>query len=1126
MGHQRFTAKTGADMIRDAATQAQVNAADPYTSTWLSANAGSGKTRVLTDRVARLLLEDVSPQNILCLTYTKAAAAEMQNRLFKRLGAWAMMQDDALRADLRNLGVDRTIDTAQLREARTLFARAIETPGGLKIQTIHSFCAGILRRFPLEAGVSPQFREMEDRTAQLLRAEVMDQLTQSAAAPIIDNLLAQFGNDLDKLTADVARRKDAFIGPIDDAAVAARLGLAAGACRDDALRIAFTGEEPDIAKDLAEVFADQTETYKKLSLDLLALDLKTPNWPALETLFELFIFSGGESKSRNYPQSRHTKAVAAMAPIADEVHAWMDRVTAAKQHLLAVNALDRTRTLYAFGAVFVPAYEARKQALGALDFDDLISKARALLTDPAVAQWVLFRLDGGIDHVLVDEAQDTSPAQWDVVERLTQEFATGAGARPNRDRTVFVVGDKKQSIYSFQGADPAAFDRMKDHFKAAHAAIEKPFEAASLAHSFRSSQAILTVVDATLSGEYAAGMDDSFSHIAFKDQMPGRVDLWPVIEPAKTDDSRQWYAPVDQAGDADHTVQMAQRIADQITHMIAHETIPVEVGSTGTYHRRPITAGDFLILVQRRSDLFAEIIRACKAAGLNIAGADRLRVGAELAVKDLAALLSFLALPEDDLSLAAALRSPLFGWSEQDLFTLAHHRPENGFLWEALRKAPHPQTLAQLDDLRSKADFLRPYDLIARILTRHDGRRKLLARLGPEAEDGIDALLSQALAYEQTGVPSLTGFLTWMQTDDLEVKRQMDSQGDKIRVMTVHGAKGLEAPIVMLPDTAKRVNTFKGEILPADDGGVIWNTAAAVSPAAVIAQRAIALEKQTQERLRLLYVAMTRAEKWLIIGAAGDVSEDINSWYHIAATGIRSQNPQPTQIGDLPVQRVSYLDWDTLPLAPANPVVSTNVSAPQFGALPDVVRPTTLSPSALGGAKVLAGDQAPDEDPEDAKIRGTLLHLLLEHLPLAAVADRASLGRALVPAAHVGLVDLAIKLLNAPDLADLWAPDALREVPITADLPRLGRMHGTIDRLIITGQTVLAVDYKTNRLVPDDPAQVPVGILRQQAVYATALAQVFPDSQIDIAILWTSTAKLMPLPAQLLQACYDDLSLT
>ncbi len=1123
MGYERRPCAGGPVVIRDDASQRQVDAADPRTSTWLSANAGSGKTRVLTDRVARLLLEDVSPQNILCLTYTKAAAAEMQNRLFKRLGAWAMMADDDLRADLLALGVDRTIDAAQLRAARTLFARAIETPGGLKIQTIHSFCAGILRRFPLEAGVSPQFREMEDRAATLLRAEVMDDLVQGAQTQVVQDVLAYFtGDDLAKLTAEVANKRAYFEAPIDEAAIKAALSLTSDARREDALAMAFDGSEAEIVAALTEAFADQSPSYKKFAARLAELDVKNPDWAILDTVFDLFLYANScNSKSVNFPPSNHAKAVEAMAPIADAVHDWMDRVAAARAHLWAMDAFDRTLAIYRFGAAFVPAYEARKLAIGMLDFDDLIRKAKALLIDRDVAQWVLFRLDGGIDHVLVDEAQDTSPTQWAVIERLTQEFASGEGARPERMRTVFVVGDKKQSIYSFQGADPAAFDQMKGHFANAHKAAAKPFESTSLDHSFRSSQAILSVVDETFVRGRAEGMDDGLTHIAFKTEMPGRIDLWPVIEKSTEDDTRQWFDPVDAPSETDHTVLMANRVAAQIKRMIRDETIPEEIGNTGRYQRRPITEGDVLILVQRRSELFAEIIRACKAADLNIAGADRLRVGAELAVKDLAALLSFLALPEDDLSLAAALRSPLFGWSEQDLYSLAHHRAAKTYLWAALRDADHPKTLAVLHDLRRQADFLRPYDLIERILTRHDGRRQLLARLGPEAEDGIDALLSQALAYESTGVPSLTGFLTWMETDDLEVKRQMDSQGDRIRVMTVHGAKGLEAPIVILPDTAKRDVKVNAELLPAGNH-LVWKTPTRESAPAVTALRDDVIAAQKRERLRLLYVAMTRAEKWLIVGAAGDVGAGDASWYNIVADGMRQRGDFDAKAGDLDVKRVDHLEWDALDLIARSDVAAPDVVLPSLAPLPEVTVTKTIAPSDLAGAKALAGDQS-----DDGLERGTLIHLLLEHLPMAAPTDRTALGHQLVQSddpAILALVDIVIGLLDAPSLAHLWTDAALTEVNITANVNGLGRIHGAIDRLIVTPDKIIAVDYKSNRLVPNCAAQTPDGLFRQMAVYHAALAQIYPGRPIEMAILWTQTAQLMILPDDMLHEALNSVT--
>ena len=1110
-------------MIRNDATQRQVDAADPKVSTWLSANAGSGKTRVLTDRVARLLFDEVEPQNILCLTYTKAAAAEMQNRLFKRLGAWAMMGDDDLRRDLVELGTEGVIDAKRLRNARQLFARAIETPGGLKIQTIHSFCAGVLRRFPLEAGISPQFREMEDSTAKDLRAEVIDDMVVGPERMLVENLLSYFtGADLADFSQEIAGKREALSVRPSDELLRESLDIPAGLMRSDLPKLALQGDEGDLIEQITKCFAGQSKTYMTFAADLKALNLTSPSWSDYEMLCKLFLYAKDQSsKSANFPQNNHTKAVVAAEPVAEDLHAWMDRVALAKEYESALFTYVRTNALYDFSDVFRPAYEARKLAMGMLDFDDLIGKAKALLTDEKVAQWVLFRLDGGIDHVLVDEAQDTSPNQWAVIRQLTREFTAGVGANPDKERTIFVVGDRKQSIYSFQGAAPEAFDDMRHHFSEALANVNRHLADRSLNYSFRSSQAILRIVDETFSGTRSLGMETESRHLAFKADMPGRVDLWPVIEKPEEPETRKWFEPVDTPSETNEIVVLANQVASQIKHMIAHETLPVEIGNTGTYDHRPITEGDVLILVRgRTSGLFGEIIRACKAANLQIAGADRLRVGAELAVRDLAALLSFLALPEDDLSLAAALKSPLFGWTEQDLFTLAHHRPEKGFLWPALREADgHEPTKAILRDLRKQADFLRPYDLIERILTRHDGRRKLLARLGIEAEDGIDALLSQALVYESTGVPSLTGFLAAMATDDLEVKRQMDSQGDRIRVMTVHGAKGLESPIVFLPDTAKRKNDIRANLYPAN-AHMIWKPNADQTSDSVAALKGGIAAAQEQERMRLLYVAMTRAEKWLIVGAAGDVGDLNESWYTMVADAMDHAGAVKETCGGLPVLRLSHETWNSGALQPAQKAAAPVAAPPHFAPFAEITPNKTLAPSDLKGAKVMAGDPSlADED--DAKARGTAIHLLLEHLPLVAKPERMQTAAALLAGMDEGLAnDTEIPthvcaVLEAPELSHLWTPDALTEVDITAQVGDI-RFHGAIDRLIIGTTKVNAIDYKSNRLVPETPDQTPEGILRQMAAYAAALAEVFPHHEIEIAILWTQTATLMPIPPKLI----------
>lgn len=1104
------------------ATQRQIEAADPTQSTWLSANAGSGKTRVLTDRVARLLLSGTRPENILCLTYTKAAASEMQNRLFQRLGAWAMMPNADLRKSLSELGADTNLDDGFLRQARRLFASAIETPGGLKIQTIHSFCAGILRRFPLEAGVSPSFQEIEDRAAQMLREEVLNDMASGPDAQVLRDFAAYFtGSELDRFLGALTARKAMLLDPDAENKVLDRLELSAESTLKDAVSIAFIGGENDLTEHMVQASADASPSYQKTAKALNAIKMGAPDLDTLNAVAPHLLYADRSSKSRNWPDKRHKKAVDAFAPLIDDIHAWMDRVATAHDHMNRVRALGKTRSLFAFARPFITAYETRKLQRGALDFDDLITKARALLEDPAVAQWVLFRLDGGVDHVLVDEAQDTSPDQWEIVRLLTQEFSTGQGAQADRERTVFVVGDMKQSIYSFQGADPEGFDRMRRHFERELGHVDKTLQNRELLYSFRSSPAILQLVDETFRDEMAEGLGDRIAHLAFHDQMPGRVDLWPVVEPVAGPEEREWDDPIDQKGRTNHTVVLARQIASDIKRMLAEETLPVLQKDDKGWARRPITPGDFLILVQRRGDLFREIIAACKSAGLDIAGADVLKLGAELAVKDISALLNFIALQDDDLSLAAALRSPLLGWSEADLYHLAQPRPKGQTLWEALRQSQcHARTVEILTDLRDRADFLRPYDLINRVLITHDGRRHLLARLGHEAEDGIDALLSQALAYERSDIPSLTGFLSWLQTEEVTIKRQVDAASDRIRVMTVHGAKGLEAPIVILPDTAKRKRDLKGELLIQDEQ-LFWKPSKEAMPDVLGGVRDAMLDAQDRERRRLLYVALTRAEQWLIVAAAGDVGDGTSSW-HGTISGAFDHLDAETLDGPYgPIRRFARWNWADGPLIEAQTQPSPAPAVISFGDnLPEPKdMPAVLSPSDLGGAKIMPGET--DSDQSDmAMAYGTAVHALLEVLPELRPdmwEQRATQLIDTFPDSDLlsspdAAIEEAISVLRAPDLAWVFE-NGLSEVPITAVLDSLGgrRISGIIDRLIVTETEVFAIDFKTNRIAPNNAQQTPDGLVRQMAAYRDALKQIFPNHQVRVSLLWTGPAKLTEL---------------
>ena len=1114
----------------DDATRRQIEAANPRASTWLAANAGSGKTRVLTDRVARLLLAGTPPQNVLCLTYTKAAAAEMQNRLFRRLGDWAMLDDVDLRAALTALGAGPRLDAETLASARRLFARAIETPGGLKIQTIHSFCAGLLRRFPLEAGVSPGFTELDEIAASRLQTAVLDGL--AVNEPEIYGAMAMLVGDADLtgLAARISAHRRLFPAKPDFDRVLALYDLPPGFGQDAARAGLAARLDPATLGAIAAECAGLTKTMVELAavLRVTAADPTAPE--SVEALAGKLLYASGENRHRPKASALTKKAREALGPLADEFDLIAEAVAGTRQQLLALDDAERTHALHRFAAVFLPAYAAAKAVGGWLDFDDQIDKAEALLARPGVADWVLWRLDGSIDHVLVDEAQDTSPLQWQVIEHLTREFTAGQGREG--ERSIFVVGDLKQSIYSFQGADPEGFVRKRQAFAARLGHLDLTLQQLELTYSFRSAAPVLRTVDATFGPGNLRGMGDAVGHIAFRGALPGRVDLWPLVEKGAEAEPGHWEDPVDMVSDEHHVVRLARAVAGQVRQMVDHGFLWEE--RDGRWQPRPIHEGDVLILVQGRGagsavSLFHEIIRACKAERLSVAGADVLKLGEELAVRDIQALLSFLATPEDDLSLAAALRSPLLGLDEAGLFDLAAGRPKGRYLWEEVRRrqADYPAAFALLSDLRDRADFLRPYDLIERLLTHHDGRRRLVARLGEEAADGIDALLAQALAYEQEEPPSLTGFLARMEGAEIDVKRRAEGRGTKLRVMTVHGAKGLESPIVILPDTAhrKRSHEYRDDILPAADGTPQWSPANDEAPEVSLGLKRAAIDKRLEEAQRLLYVAMTRAEQWLIVAAAGELGTAGDSWYEqiragltacgaaghdfALGRGLRLESPhwagasRPAGPTTLPVAAAPLPVWATTPAeTPARPAA-------------------TLSPSDLGGAKALPGEREGWSEAAALR-RGTLVHRLLEHLPgspRAGWPERAQ--ELLAGAAEAGEALLlraeAERVLDDPSLAFLFAPETLAEVSVTAALPELGgaRIHGAIDRLVIRPDHVLAVDFKTNVLVPDRPEAVPDGILRQMGAYGAALAQVFPGLRVETAVLWTARAQLMALPSAL-----------
>ena len=773
-------------------TEAQIDAAGPAVSAWVGANAGSGKTRVLTQRVARLLLGGAEPQRILCLTYTKAAAAEMQNRLFEMLGDWAMAPDGWLGAELAAIAGENapTADAGRLARARRLFARALETPGGLKIQTIHAFCDALLRRFPLEAGVSPRFEVLDERQSALMIAAIRGRMAGDAEAGTetgFDGVAERLNEDAidDLIGAVLAGRAEFPDGGIDD-----RLTAHFGAVvHEDAQALAATAlgrldwERLALLAEWLAWDGGAADQAAAVAIgEARALSDAAPLEAARRLAGAFSTKTGAPRSRRGFPVKRVIETYPDADPFTDEMTGWAGDFL---DTLRTRESAARARDLDTFANTLLTRYRRAKEARALLDFDDLVTRSADLLTRSDMAAWALYRLDQGIDHILVDEAQDTSPGQWAVIRAIAHEFHTGEGAR-EVNRTLFVVGDEKQSIFSFQGAELRAFGEHRRHFGDWLEGMGGGLARPDLVTSFRSAPGILAYVDAVFAGEAAVGLTvsgDPVTYEAHRARDASRVDLWPLVESAATELPEDWsIIPVDAPSPGSAKLRLARMLAGEIERMIAEERLPARVGRPG----RRLRPGDILVLVARRDALARGLIRELKGRGLAVAGSDRLSLAGELAVKDLLALVKVAATPGDDLSLAALLRSPLCDVSEDDLFALAHGR--EGSLWRATMaaEARHGQTVAMLRDMARRVDYLRPYEFLERVLIQHDGRRRLLARLGHEAEDPIDELLAQALAYEAREAPSLAGFVAWIEAGDIKVKREMERGAGEIRVMTVH----------------------------------------------------------------------------------------------------------------------------------------------------------------------------------------------------------------------------------------------------------------------------------------------------------------------------------------------------
>jgi ATP-dependent helicase/nuclease subunit A len=1122
----------------------QIEASDPEISAWVSANAGSGKTHVLAQRVIRLLLNGVDPAKILCITFTKAAAGNMANRVFDTLSRWTTMPDAELAAAVEAVGSGKT-NIARLARARRLFATALETPGGLKVQTIHAFCTRLLHQFPFEANVAARFTVLDGAAEQqLLDQLVLGVLLEGATQPegAIGHALARaITFAADQTLKDVIREAigerhavQAWLDAAGDVASAAvqlsaTLGIDPGDSTEsvDAELIdgsPFTpGEWPAIAAALArgsKTDRDQADRFATLA--------NTAGAERIDTYVAIFCGIKPELKRRDRVVTQRIRDE--NPALCERLSAEQERVCALLERRRAVVSRDRTAALMTIVDAVLRRYQAEKDRRGLLDYSDLIDKTLALFKS-VTAAWVLYKLDLGIDHLLIDEAQDTSPEQWRIVETLANEFAAGAGARSLVKRTLFAVGDDKQSIFSFQGAAPQKFAEMRRSFGNRFRAAGLDWRPVELRVSFRSGESVLGAVDEVYKRPQAhEGLTADpvgTVHQALPDAAPGVVELWSLIRAEKNQEIDGWDAPFDEPSVRSPQVLLARRIA---------ATVKAWCNSG----RRP---GDVLILVRQRGPLFEAIIRALKAADVDVAGADRLVLTEHIAVMDLMVLADALLLPQDDLALATVLRSPLFGFSDDQLFALAWNRktPLRTALRErAASDAACAAVAARLDRLAERAREQTPFAFFARLLGADGGRRRFLERLGPEANDALDEFLNLALDYESRETPSLQGFIAWLRSAQAEVKRDMEITRDEVRVMTVHGAKGLEAPIVILADTTTRpAGPRDPRLLAVPAGGgspgspdlIVWAQRQADDVPPVRAARDRARRAAKDEYRRLLYVAMTRAaERLVVCGHEGLTSKPQDCWYDLVCDALWERSAEePADHGAEPVRRFRKGTGSAPDAAPHAAQQAFDLVEPLPGWLSRDVGPAVhdgaITPSS---AFALSAQQRRPVFPlgmegSKGRARGRLVHRLLQALPDIPPARREAAALRYLDrhAKEFSADELQAMLaevmavLDAPGFAPLFAAGSRGEAPIVGRIARPGRpprlVNGQVDRLAVTAGEVLIADYKTDRPVP---RIAPPAYATQLALYRAVLTALYPGRTVRAALLWTETPELAAIPAE------------
>ncbi len=1138
----------------------QRQASDPDSSIWVSASAGTGKTKVLTDRVLRLLLPRFDGRagtptgRILCLTFTKAAANEMALRVQNILSRWTILPEEDLRAALDTLMGYAATDL-QYGAARKLFAENIDSSGGLRIMTIHSFCQSVLGRFPLESSLSPYFTVLDegqaltllkDAQADVLKVLQSDEMVGSALSQAMYSLLsdmeeARFLSLIMQMSSErtqlgVLMKRYGSVEGVYAALCAfysIPFDLDEGVSLDDVCAKASEAGLRHAAEALLQDTGKNCPVYGQVIINWL--ESSTEDRKAQFNAYQsVFLTAKGEPRIAGFP----TKRVKEIDPNSEDVIRLESlRLESYLETKKCVRSASMTRDLLLVGTEILGRYDDLKKQQGVLDFDDLVIRTMDLLKGQSA--WVMYKLDEGLDHILVDEAQDTNPEQWGIIEALCQEFFDGYGARGDVLRTSFTVGDVKQSIYSFQRAAPAEFRRVQNVLDQRIKNSGQKNDVVALETSFRTTESVLRVVDGVFAdhGLNAAVGGGDIQHISFRKGQAGRVELWPLFETEKKEVRDPWAAPIRVADHKSASAQLAEHIASNIRNWLDRSDVLESCG-------RAIEPGDIMILVRSRNAFVEQIMRALKQLKVPVAGSDRMILGEQLAVQDLIVVARFCLLPEDDLSLAEVLKSPFIGLDEDDIFALCYAR--KGSLWQEICNFDCARLnglgvrlieAERLEHIRiylaaliGRVRQMNVYEFFSYLLTQpcpvneHSGFNALKCRLGADVIDPVEEFLNEALTFGYDSLDHMQLFLEYQNNSHTQIKREMEEAGDNVRIMTVHGSKGLQAPIVILPDTILSTTMKKpGRFLWPHKTGLdfpLYSGRNDDDPTAYseIYKDCEALDED--EYYRLLYVAMTRAEDRLYVcGHVGLRKEKDYSWYHQVRRAMEadddciiledgtlrvenSQDAEPDRKSSLKKQDVDLME---LPVW-AKCIAQEEPMPPR----PLVPSQPLLEESEVVLSPLIAGSQKRFK-------RGNITHKLLQFLPDFDESVQENAAQKFVQK-HAGdlsdmlqdnIVREVMGILQHDDYAPFFAKGSIAEVSVTGLMDDGRIVSGQIDRLIVTDDEVWILDYKSNRPPPENPKDVQAVYKKQLIAYRDSIVQIYKGRSVHCALLWTDGPRFM-----------------